>query len=51
MSTIELLRVIDDEHRRAVRRAELIRLAQGGRVHRRTFGQRVSRWLGGARRS
>jgi hypothetical protein len=46
MSTIEQLRVIEDERRRALRRSELARMARTGRVHRRSLGERVGRWLG-----
>lgn len=45
MSTIELLRVIEDERRRVARDAELVRAARSGRVHRRAIGERLGRLL------
>jgi hypothetical protein len=46
---IERLRMIEDEHRREMRRTELARAARVGRVHRRSFGERLGRWLGDRR--
>jgi hypothetical protein len=51
MSTIELLQVIEDDRRRQAERSTLIRLARRastGRIHRRSFPERVGRWLRGA---
>jgi hypothetical protein len=45
MSTVEILRMIEDERRRAERQAELTRLARDARVHRRSLPDRVGRWL------
>lgn len=50
MSTIELLTVIENERRRALRRSELVRALRAGRIHRRTVGERIGRWVTGADR-
>jgi len=41
--------MIEDERRREVRRSELARLAQSGRVHQRSIGERLGRLVRGAR--
>jgi hypothetical protein len=51
MSSIEVLQMIEDERRRAVRRSELVRAVRAGRVHRRAFGDRIGRWIGGGGRA
>ncbi|HEY3524456.1 MAG TPA: hypothetical protein VGK63_12210 [Candidatus Limnocylindrales bacterium] len=51
MSSIELLQMIEDERRRALRRSELLRAVRTGRVHRRTLGDRIGRWIGGGGRA